>query len=505
MTAMHSRILLGILLVVGAGCSRNARPDGAPAEPETPRYEHIFLLPMEETLAQTRKLLAEKGYALEPTEDPGMLLTTWQVPMGPSQGNGTYSRYFVAGLRVDDRQSVVRIFRVTRVVSGNDVEIQGGDQKFLLELRERYGNPLARDYWTGEQKTLFQTDKFVERRGQMTGDRDLLLEKELTLRLESGSGLELLGDTMAPEPERPLVRDAGFYLQRWQEDAAKPAPDTSSCQPAVRGWKELIEKRGAVVIGEQLGTREAPAIVGKMVCEAALAGHSVALGLSIPTAEQERIDRYLASPGAPADQDELLRGDFWRRPYQDGRSSRAIMDLIDRVRSWRARGLRVAVVAYDTDTKTGSERDAAQAEIWQKRRQAQPAERLVILTGNIHGRTVQGAPWDRDFTPMARRLATSGFDLVSLDLSYAQGRRWGCDLDSKDKLQCHVFGATPTDRVAERPGLAPYVKLLPQATEEGYHGLLYVGTLTPSFPATSLEQYKPPVPRQPTAPRPRRF
>jgi hypothetical protein len=481
---MRQQLLLGLLLMVGAGCARNARTDSEPVEPETPRYEHVFLLPMEETLAHTRKLLAEKGYALEPTEDPRMLLTSWQAPMGPSQGNGAYSRYFVAGLRVDDQQSVVRIFRVTRQVAGNDVEIQGGNKKFWLELIERYGNPLERDRFTGEKKALFQTDTFVERRGQMTGSRDLALEKELTLRLESGSGLELLGDSVAPEPERPLARDVGFYLQRWKEDAAKPAPDASACQPAVRGWKELLQKGVAVVIGEQLGTREAPATVGNMVCETALAGHAVAVGLSIPTAEQERIDRYLASPGAPADQDELLRGDFWRRPYQDGRSSRAILDLIDRVRSWRARGLHVAVVAYDTDHKTGSERDAAQADVWLKRRQSQPGERLVILTGNIHGRTVQGAPWDQGFAPMARHLALGGFDVVSLDLSYAQGRRWGCDLDSKDTLQCHVYGATPADRVAERPGLAPYVKLFSQPTEEGYHGVLYVGALSPSPPAT---------------------
>ncbi|PTL80173.1 hypothetical protein [Vitiosangium sp. GDMCC 1.1324] len=55
--------------------------------------------------------------------------------------------------------------------------------------------------------------------------------------------------------------------------------------------------------------------------------------------EQSRLDTYLASRGTPADQDTLLDGDFWRRPYQDGRSSRAMLELVDQVRALRALGL----------------------------------------------------------------------------------------------------------------------------------------------------------------------
>ena len=123
----------------------------------------------------------------------------------------------------------------------------------------------------------------------------------------------------------------------------------------------------AVLIGEQLGSREAPLVVGDLVCQAAEEGMAVALGLSIPRDEQARIDRYLSSPGGPTDQDALLEGHFWRRPYQDGRSSRAVFDLIDRVRAMREVGLQVSLVAYDTDEARASERDAALADVWLKR------------------------------------------------------------------------------------------------------------------------------------------
>jgi hypothetical protein len=230
-----------------------------------------------------------------------------------------------------------------------------------------------------------------------------------------------------------------------------------------------------------------------MVCQSSAAGFSVALGLSIPRTEQERINRYLASPGAPSDQDELLRGLFWRRPHQDGRSSRAIMDLIDRVRSLRHYGLFIHVVAYDTEEAIGSQRDALLAKVWEDRRKAHPDELFVILAGNTHTRTVQGTQWDPDFVPMARRLVGSDPSLMALDLSYAQGKRWGCDLNRDAKLVCTVVGATPSERVAAAPGQTPYVKVFTERSNEGYHGLLYVGALSPSLPATALEGHEAPI------------
>jgi hypothetical protein len=294
-------------------------------------------------------------------------------------------------------------------------------------------------------------------------------------------------------------------LSRWRKDVDPQVSATALCPQKVRGFVALLRPGLTTLIGEQLGSNEAPAAVGDAVCESAEAGFQVALGLSIPRTEQERINRYLASAGAPADQDELLRGLFWRRPYQDGRSSRAIMDLIDRVRSLRAAGLPISLVAYDTDEATGTARDALLAEVWQQRRKARPEELFIILAGNTHTRTVQGTAWDRDFIPMAKRLVGTEANLVALDLSYAQGRRWGCDLNRDAKLVCTVVGASPTERVAEAPGQTPFVRMFSARTEEGYHGLFYVGALTPSLPATALEGHEPPPASRLSEPQPRRI
>ncbi len=210
-----------------------------------------------------------------------------------------------------------------------------------------------------------------------------------------------------------------------------------------------------------------------------------------PRTEQERIDQYLLSVGAPADQDELLRGDFWRSPHQDGRASWAVVDLLDRVRALRASGQSISVVAFDTHETSGSERDARMADVWRKRRAERGEEAFIILAGNAHTHIARGASWDAAFVPMAWHLAREDAGVKSLELSYARGRRWGCDLTAGDTLSCQVVEASPPERVAGVPGQTPHIRLFSELSW-GFHGLLYVGALSPSMPATSLAGHEPP-------------
>ncbi|MFP2932737.1 hypothetical protein ACLESO_47845 [Pyxidicoccus sp. 3LG] len=476
---MNVRWLTLCLVVFGVGCAHGSKR----AEAEQPRFEHVFHKPLAEAMAATKELLASRGYEFEDTADPSQLLTRWERPDRNGTGDNTYTRYLVTGISAGPRQSVVRIFRMSFSTVGNDASEQNLWFKVLVERAEmthdaRYDRPL--------DGLMYGSGDLSELRAATRGTRDLLLEKELTLRLESGPSIEVVSGNVAPEPVATAVRDEEFYLTRWKEDVQ----ETGHCGEAVRGLTGLLRPGLTALIGEQLGSREAPAVVGNMACQTAELGLPVVLGLSIPRTEQERLDRYLASPGTPADQDALLEGRFWQRPYQDGRSSRAIFDLIDRVRALRAAGLRVTLVAYDTDLFQGSGRDAVLAQVWSQRRAAHQDEVHIILAGNTHTRTVTGTPWDRDFKPMAHHL--KGGHLVVLELSYAQGTRWGCDLNRAGKLQCGYVGAMPSDRVAAPAGLTPYIRRFESPTAEGYDGLLYVGELTPSLPAISKDLAPPP-------------
>jgi hypothetical protein len=486
---MHRRWLaLTAMAWMAVGCAH------APKTPqsEMPKYEHVFQKPLAEALDATRQLLEAQGYTFEPTADPSQLVTAWSQPDRMGSRNNTYTRYVVTGIQLTPRQSVVRVFKMKHETTGNDAEWNKLWWKMYLERGEQSANPFV-------QEADFVMDDTHSKllsalRGAQQGTRDLELEQALTLKLESSPSVEVIsGDAVASE-RRTSVRDSDFYLERWQEETRPEGP----CPVDVKGLAPLLHPGLTLLIGEQLGSNEVPAMVGHLVCQAASTGLTVVLGLSLPATEQPKVEAYLASPGGPADQDTLLEGRFWTRPYQDGRSSRAVMDLIDRARSLRAAGLRVTVVAYDTDTASGSERDRAQAGVWLKRRQEQPHEVHIVLAGNTHTRVQKGTPWDRDFTPMAH-LMKEDRSLFVLETSYAQGRRWGCDLNRESKLVCGVVGATPEARVAAPAGLSPSIRILETPASEGFQGLLYVGQLTPSVPAIlgaqEVPSNRPPPPR----------
>lgn len=469
------------------GCARGTRPTPAhgsgTSDGAAPRLEHVYLLPLETSMTEAARLLGERGYTLEPMESETgetRLLSSWDTPLAGMGGNGTFTRYLLVGLQVAPKQSVVRIFRLSRTVTGNDVEIATGKQKALLEAAEQNHEPLR---GTGMR---FQTERIGETRGELYGVRAEELEQALTLRLESRASIELVaGNVKTGVKQLPARRSEDFYLQRWQETPDAPS-GSERCGDEFQGLHELLRPGQTLLIGEQLGSQQLPATVGDMVCQAAEAGLFVTLGLSIPRTEQERLDRYLASAGTPADQDLLLDGDFWRRPYQDGRSSRAVMDLIDRVRALRASGLLIHLVAYDTDLLRGGERDAALAEVWLKRRAARPEEFFIVVSGNAHVNGTRGTQWDPEFIPMGLHLLKADPMLKALDMSFVAGTRWACDMAAGDQLDCRVHGSTPSPRIAGTKGQSPHIQLfLGGLSLEGFHGLLYVGELTASPPATA--------------------
>lgn len=426
---MRPHLVLSLLLAsFVAGCAHVSRPD-AVAFPN----EHVHARPLAAALPGARALLEERGYSVLPGEEPTRLLTDWWTP--PEGDSAKAHRYFVVGIRVSARQSVVRIFKTER--------------------------------------------------GGLFSKRDVELEGLLRTRLASlAPGEVALGHLVHDDGYRPPTRDSAFYLERWKH--ADAALDTL-CPRRVRGLRDLLRPGATLLVGEQLGSREAPSVVGDMVCEVTDSGLPLALGLSIPREEQERLDEYLASAGAPVDQDALLRGAFWMRPYQDGRSSWAILDLLDRVRALRALGRFVSVVAYDVTDGAGSQREALMADVWLKRRARKPQEVFLVLSGNVHARTVKGSQWDAGFVPMGWHLREADPSLKAFDMSYARGRRWGCDLDEQG-LRCTILPVSPSKQVAEQPGLSPYLRLFGEPSAEGYHGLLYVGALSPSMPATALSR-----------------
>lgn len=227
---------------------------------------------------------------------------------------------------------------------------------------------------------------------------------------------------------------------------------------------------GLLVLGELHGTEELPHTVARTVCAAAIGGKAVWLALEIPRNEQEHLESFLAT----GDEAALLASHFWRRDYQDGRSSQAMLELLREVRRMRGDGLAVRILAFDVPFPAGTrgrERDAEMAALVAEARARTPAEPMVLLVGNIHATRRLKIP-----RSMVWHLMKRGVPLKTLNMAAREGSAWTC-------------GATCGVNPYRGPDLGPEPHVLeaPHATKEGFDGLWYVGSITASPPAWRAE------------------
>lgn len=267
-------------------------------------------------------------------------------------------------------------------------------------------------------------------------------------------------------------------------DAPATAPPALDCGPQIRGAAALVEPGAVLLVGEVHGTAQVPEAVGRIVCNAARPhGPGVILGLEITADDQPAVDAFLASDGEPQAVQALLSASHFASETKDGRNSQAMLALLESVRRWRIAGAPIEVLCFDAPmgswTKS-AERDAAMARTLVAAKRARPEATLVTLSGNIHNRTVPGVPWDAAFVPMGVHVHEAFADLVSLDFRSAGGSFWACLGQPDGTSRCGAAQAGGEDR-----GSSPLVERFDAPNEHGFHGVLYVGTITASEPAVA--------------------
>jgi hypothetical protein len=183
-------------------------------------------------------------------------------------------------------------------------------------------------------------------------------------------------------------------------EAPAAAPPPLACQE-VEGLDPLLSPGTGLLLGEMHGTAESPAFAANAACLALRAGRRVTLALEIPREEEERVEVFLASAGTEADRAALLAGPFWSGDYQDGRSSAAMLALLDGLRRLRREGRPVRVELLDhIDPAADSEaRDHWLAEALAEAFEETADGVVISLTGNIHSRIAPGTPWNPDYKP----------------------------------------------------------------------------------------------------------
>jgi hypothetical protein len=181
---------------------------------------------------------------------------------------------------------------------------------------------------------------------------------------------------------------------------------------------DQIHAARVLLFGEVHGTAESPFVVGQILCRLVEREEAIALALELPVEMDQALATYLKSEGAGQDVDRLLGHAFWARPLQDGRSSVAILGLIERARMLAASGKRLTLHAVGAAGSVALARDirAVMAK--------HPGAKLVALTGNAHARKAAGTSGALSFDPMGYLLRDLAPCAVSLE--FDTGSAWVC-------------------------------------------------------------------------------
>lgn len=257
-------------------------------------------------------------------------------------------------------------------------------------------------------------------------------------------------------------------------NAGAPSHPALSC-PEVPGLAPLLKPGHVVLLGEMHGTNESPQFLSDALCVALQNGHSVTVGLELPLSETERANAFLESSGDAEAELRLLKGSFWLRDFQDGRTSHAMLALLRDLRQYKAAGWPLRVILIDDPA--APKRDRVMRAQIQTALAASPDDVLLVLTGNLHNRLTQGTRWDATYEPMGFLLRQSFGEkrLFALNVAHEGGQAWVC------------FGSSPSDcgikQIGGKAREGQGVTLFATPDGQAYHGHYHVGRLTASPPA----------------------
>ena len=501
--------MLALLLATGCACSGQR---GAARAQQAWTEEFVYAQPLSELWPRVEAHFRARGFGVTPLGQPFVLATDVQAEKLPWE-RFAFTRYYVRG-EPEGAGTRIRVYRWT-FSTLQDRRTPGRSGQLEIDSGEAgKAVPAVGFEWLEHADTLaFQVlsrerlSRGQERPGSTTFDRnffrDLREEHALLVSIQP----ELAGDVA--KATRVLGAQHAHRLALHAAQAAPRAVHEARCGESIPGLGDVVEPGGFLLLGELHGTQEVPRFVERAVCHTAFA-RPVVLALELPASEQRALERYLGSEGSAEDVRALTLGDVWHRPHQDGRTSRAVLALIEAARVLNRQGLPVSLLAYDAPQLQGSPRDRAMAERLLSARAQESDSVFLVLTGNVHASTQRGTSWDRDYEPMGWHLARTRHPVRSLDAFYGPGRAWTCRLGPQAALSCAAHLESPLVLRTVMHGVA---RLRSGATEDtlrelraafvlygkerffihggqypppGFHGVFYVTGLSPSPPVDPL-------------------
>jgi hypothetical protein len=439
------------LLAVLSGCSSRF-VDFAPDE------EAIYDQPIDEVWPQVRTYFSSKGFAVRETPGTAALETEWREEFAGSRVAAYWHRYLVVAKLEGPHRCKLVITRETRSANkalkapGSEL-VWGGDSRTA-------DNPSGLGSQISLETSMLRgsNDAAIMGESQQTA-RDMVMEWKVFRQV--APVLAQSAQKSSDTPEVVVTRN-----------------DDIECGVPILGLGKVARPGNVVLLGELHGTQQVPHFIAQSVCQAAVQGVPVTVGLEIPDVNQERLQAFVASEGKEQDWAKLMESPFWRSPYPDGRNSDAVAYLLESLRKLRGQGLDVAVFAFDRPPLEGDAREEAMANTVLEVVGKSQKRAVLVVSGNLHPRQVKGLPWNPDYRPMGLRVADVFPNVYSLDIAYDSGTAWICAVSGEQKLDCGVKPAKGQDN-----GERYFVHLFNGRNKQGYHGIFYVGAVSASLPA----------------------
>ena len=203
--------------------------------------------------------------------------------------------------------------------------------------------------------------------------------------------------------------------------------------PDIAGVDEILSADGTdiIVIGEIHGMTAPPEFVTALTCKSLKAGLSTTLSLELSD-DEGRVEDYLSSDGSSQAKESLFKDPLWTTGFTDGRSSEAMLSLIDRARVWKSQDLDFQVSGFasgEFDYSLYTTRNESAA-AWEKHLAngvlgaASGRDKTIVLVGNIHasrGRLTYG---ELDYDLMAEHLPTD--KSLTFNVVTTRGTSWNC-------------------------------------------------------------------------------
>ncbi len=182
-----------------------------------------------------------------------------------------------------------------------------------------------------------------------------------------------------------------------------------------------------IMVGETHGTQEGPAIFGDLVCALSKSGRKIVVGVEFPTAAQPTLDEFLASDGGADAVQALLAQLPWTSGFKDGKTSKAMLALMVRLRSmYQAHS--IAGVRYLVERTNGGGDQSFNQAIADGMARAwatAPDAVVVALVGSVHA-TKQPLAFGGSRLEPTAMLLPSG-EAVSLYIESEWGTAWNCE------------------------------------------------------------------------------